>query len=508
MKYRLLLLPFLCLIGGYIKAGSFKIEKWKPYEISVKTSCSDCNPFDVEFGAVFNHKGAPSVKVTGFYDGNGIFKVRFMPTENGVYTYTTVSKLKELNGKRGSFEVSPPSKKNHGMVHVADSCHFAYSDGTRYFPFGTTCYAWVFQPEEMKAQTIRTLSYNHFNKIRMCIFPKWYDYNHEDPPCFPFEGTKDNFNWDRFVPAYFQNIERCIQALDSMGIEADLIIFHPYDNWGFKSMSRTTDDRYIKYIIARFAAYKNVWWSMANEYDLIRKKKAEDWQHYLEMFATTDPYNHLRSIHCLFRVFDYANPLISHACIQAHTTEEAGKMRLKYHKPIIYDECRYEGDLPFDWGCLTGEAELDCFWKAICTGGYAGHSEAFINKYSQKDNPMTKGKIWWSHGGILKGESPDRIKFLRSILETASGPLTQTNEVSYSALVGKYKDEYFLLYYDRGEQHSSVVLNLPENKKYRIEAIDIWNMKIIPIDGIFSGKSIVSFPVVKSGLTLRISEMK
>ena len=27
------------------------------------------------------------------------------------------------------------------------------------------------------------------------------------------------------------------------------------------------DDRYLRYVVARLAAYRNVWWSLANEYD-------------------------------------------------------------------------------------------------------------------------------------------------------------------------------------------------------------------------------------------------
>lgn len=30
--------------------------------------------------------------------------------------------------------------------------------------------------------------------------------------------------------------------------------------------------------------------------------------------------------------------------------------------------------------------------------------------------------LWWSKGGILKGESPSRIAFLRDILESPRAP--------------------------------------------------------------------------------------
>ena len=37
-------------------------------------------------------------------------------------------------------------------------------------------------------------------------------------------------------------------------------------------MSKEADTLYYNYIIARFSAYRNVWWSLANEYDLMPQK--------------------------------------------------------------------------------------------------------------------------------------------------------------------------------------------------------------------------------------------
>ena len=38
-------------------------------------------------------------------------------------------------------------------------------------------------------------------------------------------------------------------------------------------MKPEEDDLYWKYVIARFAAYRNIWWSLANEFDLFEEKK-------------------------------------------------------------------------------------------------------------------------------------------------------------------------------------------------------------------------------------------
>ena len=60
-----------------------------------------------------------------------------------------------------------------------------------------------------------------------------------------------------------------------MGIQADVILFHPYDagHWGFDNMGAENDDRYLRYMIARLGAYRNVWWSLANEWDYFTPKR-------------------------------------------------------------------------------------------------------------------------------------------------------------------------------------------------------------------------------------------
>ena len=174
---------------------------------------------------------------------------------------------------------------------------FGYADGTPYFPFGTTCYAWTHQPAALQQQTIETLRQAPFNKMRMCIFPKWYTYNQDEPPVYPFPRAQGQNDYTRFVPEFFHNLETRIAQLQSLGIEADLILFHPYDHWGYALMPPEVDDRYLRYVVARLAAFRNVWWSVANEWDFVKGKKIADWDRYFRILQESDPYGRLRSIH-------------------------------------------------------------------------------------------------------------------------------------------------------------------------------------------------------------------
>ena len=103
-------------------------EQWGLFEVSFPGPSSG-NPFvDVEFGATFE-QGGKKIPVSGFYDGAGVYRVRFMPDAPGVWTYRTTSNRAELDGKTGSFTVHAPLAGNHGPARVKDQYRFVYADG-------------------------------------------------------------------------------------------------------------------------------------------------------------------------------------------------------------------------------------------------------------------------------------------------------------------------------------------------------------------------------------------
>jgi hypothetical protein len=351
------------------------IEQWKRFELTLNGPTTG-NPFvDVTLTATFEQAGR-KLTVDGFYDGNGIYRVRFMPPTPGGWTYVTQSNAPALNSKRGAIRCVAAQAGNRGPVVVRDTFHFAYSDGSPHYSFGTTCYSWMNQSDSLEEQTLRTLAGGYFNKLRMGFFPVNYTWNRNDPPMYPFVGTPPK-SWDftRFNPAFFQRFDQRIAQLDSMGIEADLIMLHPYDRWGFQAMDPVADDRYIRYVVARYGAYKNVWWSVANEYDLLRAKTKADWDRFIQLIADRDPYDHPLSIHNWQTNYDHSNPLLTHVSIQSDYPDRAKDIRQEFRKPVIYDECRYEGNLPWNWGNLTAQEMTHKF----CFGPGEQPAQVYLN---------------------------------------------------------------------------------------------------------------------------------
>src|SRR5579859_6491335 len=123
------------------------VEQWGIFELALHASAAG-NPYqEVELTAQFTHKHRV-IEVDGFYDGDGVYRIRFMPDVQGVWHYQTHSNLDALSGARGTFSCVAPAAGNHGPVRVSGTYHFTYADGTPYKPIGTTCYAWTHQGDK------------------------------------------------------------------------------------------------------------------------------------------------------------------------------------------------------------------------------------------------------------------------------------------------------------------------------------------------------------------------
>ena len=475
---------------------------------------SDGNPF-VERAITGTFTGRHEcVTVDGFYDGDGVYKVRFMPSHEGEYRYVLDG---NYGGGRveGGFTALPASEGNHGPVRVAQTYHFAYADGTPYYSIGTTCYVWDLQSDARIAQTLESLKDSAFNKIRFCVFPKHYDYNLGEPRSYPYEGTpmdsgvltKENFqqytfrtegnhfDYTRFNPAHFRHVEWCIEQLQKLGIEADIIMMHPYDRWGFCTMTQAQDDLYWKYAVARFAAYRNVWWSLANEYDLFPTKTLSDWERYASILLEKDPYGHLRSIHNCHHFYDHTRPWVTHCSIQRQelyrSSELVDEWRARFRKPVVLDEIAYEGNIQHGWGNLSPEELTRRFWEAACRGGYPGHGETYMND---------EDVLWWSHGGRLRGESWKRFALLHRIMtETPGLGLMPYDQHRWDEVCAVPESEFlrpvksYYLYYYSFMRPSFRDFHFDDVTPFRVRVIDTWNMTVED-RGVFTGRFRVALP--------------
>ncbi|MCM1520487.1 MAG: DUF5605 domain-containing protein [Lachnoclostridium sp.] len=444
-----------------------------------------------------------TVVVPGFYDGNGQYVLRFMPLKQGKWSYLTSSDFaKSLDGLSGSIDVSDKAQ-SHGPVRVDGRHSFLYADSSRFMPFGTTIYAWNHMTPELKSLTLESLRKGSFNKVRMCVMPKSYSLCKKQPQYFPFvEGessergmtvtARDGKKYDltRFNPEFYANLEACVDSLAELGVQADLILFHPYDKgeWGFDSMPAEVNQAYARYVSSRLSSFHNVWWSMANEYDYVVSKTEDDWLDLIDQVDSCDPYRHLLSIHgSTATYFPYETvDRITHTSIQdeAPVMEQgrAAILRCIYRKPVVLDEVCYEGNLSNRWGRLSGQEMAHRIWCGVLGGTYVTHGEC-LQQY-----PSPNDTIMWAEGGRQRGESWKRIGFIRDIVESMPEPL-QPADISRDIMTSTGGPGHYLVYFGTSTPESWM-FNLPakcadyeklkEGTRFKVEIIDTWNMTITP----------------------------
>jgi hypothetical protein len=107
------------------------IEQYHSHDFTL-TATAQGNPFDVELAGEFTGPDGVRLRVPGFYDGNGTWKIRFSPSGQGEWSMRTSSSLAALDGKTATGIWCGPNRHPaiHGGLRVdaAHPHHFIYED--------------------------------------------------------------------------------------------------------------------------------------------------------------------------------------------------------------------------------------------------------------------------------------------------------------------------------------------------------------------------------------------
>ena len=464
-------------------------EQWGVTELVIDGP-SHGNPFvDVELSARFTDDQGHGISVGGFYDGDGVYRIRFCAPHAGTWTYVTTSTARSLDGLRGTFESAPPGPGNHGPVGVADRFHFAYRDGTRFLPAGTTCYAWTHQTEALQERTLTTLAAAPFRKLRMCVFPKSYLFNTNEPDRYPFARDQAG-NWDftRFDPEFFRHLERRIEPAHRARHRDGPDPVPPVRPLGL--LRDAAGRRRPVPAVPRPAAGRAPG-RVVVDGQRVRPDGVEDGRGLGAPGRTSsgenDHVGHLTSIHNCFGFYDHARPWITHCSIQRtdvyRTAENTTEWREAYGKPVVIDECGYEGDIDQGWGNLSGQELVRRCWEGAVRGGYVGHGETYLNE---------REELWWSKGGELTGDAPPRIGFLLEVTEAAPGGVLEPLPGDWDVAWGGTED-YRIAYFGFGRPRYRDI-TMPPGTRWHADVIDTWNMTVDRQPGTFEGRFRIELP--------------
>jgi hypothetical protein len=236
------------------------VERWGVYEATFTAAARYANPFsDVVLSVDFRHTASgTTLRVEGFYDGHGQgdqgqrWTVRFMPIDVGEWTWATASMPQDagLQGRSGFLLVTPPSSGNHGPLRPspAPHLHLPRADGTYTFDLGL----WYNSPWEMSAT----------NRTRFFDFIQAHGVTRLTAGLLEtgkFAGDYWQYNLD-----LFQGVDSVMREMQMRGMILELTL---YNNADEAAMSQAQDQQYVRYVMARYGAFRAFRAKLANQVD-------------------------------------------------------------------------------------------------------------------------------------------------------------------------------------------------------------------------------------------------
>lgn len=379
---------------GLIRARA--VPRWEPRDFTFRSSRTVANPFRTAFSAIVSGPAGIELKVPGFYDGNGTWKVRVAPTVEGNWSLKTQSEFEELDRQEVFFAcVRNPYPPIHGRLQVDPEhrYHFIYEDGTHYFLMGYEC-DWLWALDLGKSELtmlnpfLDKLASSGFNHIILNAYAHdcgWRKGNtgpddYGPPPLYAWAGSNDQPDHSRFNLAYWQHYDRMMQSLYQRGLVAHILIkvYNKMVNWPAKGSAE--DDLYFRWLIARYAAYPNVVWDFSKEAHI--EKDLAYKLNRLRFIRQNDPYHHLLTVHdddAAYASGAY-DKLLDFRSDQQHSKWHQTILEQRGHHrwPAVNVEFGYEygprGPADFTYQVVQSPEEV-CrrAWEIYMAGGYGAY---------------------------------------------------------------------------------------------------------------------------------------
>ncbi|MCK5135908.1 MAG: DUF4038 domain-containing protein [Bacteroidales bacterium] len=248
-----------------------RVSIWNRFEIRLESEQDYTNPLYAvrSFYAVFTAPSGRAQKINGFWDGEKVWKIRFMPDETGEWSYFTHCSDTTnggLHSRSGSFECTLNSSQHRiyakgRITRESGNYHLNYEDGTPFFWVG--CTAWngglKSTPEEWN-HYLEQRSENGYNVIQL-VATQWRgcDQNSQGDVAFTGSG-RISIN-----PRFFQHFDDKMDRVNEYGHVAGLVLLWalPFGRGRDLSPGYYLPDQeailLARYMVARYGGHHVVW---------------------------------------------------------------------------------------------------------------------------------------------------------------------------------------------------------------------------------------------------------
>ena len=403
-----------------IDSWATEIPRWQPHDFNFSSNSKPANPFQTQFWATISGPGGAQLKLPGFFDENGTWKIRGSVPQPGPWHITTHSDLSDLNNQQVDFVCVPkPDRDIHGGLRVDPNHphHLLFEDGTHCFLMGYECdWLWALDLGRTDLSTLNPfldkLRASGFNCIILNAFAydtTWRKGNTAPddfgpPAMFAWEGSNQKPDHSRFNLDYWRHYDRMIDAMYRRGIIAHILIkvYNKMVNW--PANGSADDDLYFRWLIARYSAYPNIHWDLSkeanNEKDLAYKLDR------LKFIRDNDPYRRALTVHDDRKTYDDGkyNDLLDYRSDQQHSKWHETELahRRQHEWPVVNVELGYEHG-PLGLADKTYQVvqppEEVCrrAWEVCMAGGYATYYYTYTawDVIRQQDTPP--GYAYFKH---------------------------------------------------------------------------------------------------------------
>ncbi len=366
-----------------VQNTTLEIAKHGLFEFALSSENSYQNPYkDVNLSAEFSGPNGETMHVEGYWFEENIWKIRFMPTSIGDWSFITTSDDASLSGISGRLECVASSRP--GLLKVSDSNPYVFELNNKpFFWMGET--SWLLMSNAVPfdgtfQQYISTRKAQHFNGIHFVLGTGGLPIGTDNP------SNEGGNLWasqqeQKINPDFFKWMDERFEYLD----DAEFVVGF-FMTWAqhYVTFAREDFERFERYMIARYAAYPLVYWTIVGEFD--EAGSISGYNYHGNVFAERDPYGHLITNHPghsdpnnigtsrIFAGEDWFSFLLQQypAIPGEKTAAEINQYIIddrQFNMPVVNIEFGYE-DNNLHGRVLTTEENRKYAWAVVTGGGF------------------------------------------------------------------------------------------------------------------------------------------
>jgi len=259
-------------------------HKWGVFEVTFESDGDHVDPLrDVILNCAFRSPSGREIAVEAFWDGDSLWRVRFMPDEIGTWTYMTACSNEDdkgLHNQTGSFESVPYEGENplylRGPLKLSGNRRYlVHADDAPFFWLADTAWNGVF-----RSALDEWSDYLSFRREQGFTAVQFVLMHHRGGPC-DIEGEKAYEGKERVLRLnvdFFKRIDPKFSMVNKHGLVAVPVLLWAIQHDMSPGFNLIEDDAILltRYLIARYGAHILVW-ILAGDGDY-RGEKAERWK--------------------------------------------------------------------------------------------------------------------------------------------------------------------------------------------------------------------------------------